>query len=368
MDFITQLPDSKGRTNIIVVTDRLGKGVMWSGLRNIDADTVAKWFVKNICRHHGPPRAIVSDRGTQFVGEFWKRVCQLFRIKRQLSTASHPQTDGATERANQELEAYLRNFCNHAQDDWYDWLWTAELAYNNKDKASTRVSPFFLSHGYHMEPLQLDDIDLGNTTSTTTWSPIRAADQLIAKLKAATGWAQCSMATAQQEQEKAANKRRIQAPSFKVGDKVWLDLRNIKTDRPSKKLDARYAKYTVIEVLGSHSFRLNTPPGIHNVFHSDLLRYSPEDPLPSQQVQDTQPPALEGYGDDVYEVEEIVDEKPSRGRPTSGGRRPLQYLIKWKGYTRPTWEPESALQENVALEAWEAKKASGYVPVSTRRR
>ena len=57
------------------------------------------------------------------------------------STAFHPQTDGQTERVNQEIEAFLRIFVNERQDDWADWLPLAEFAYNNAVHASTRASP-----------------------------------------------------------------------------------------------------------------------------------------------------------------------------------------------------------------------------------
>ncbi|KAF4614379.1 hypothetical protein G7Y89_g15358 [Cudoniella acicularis] len=77
-------------------------------------------------------------------------------------------------------------------------------------------------------------------------------------------------------------------PSFQVGDKVWLNLKNIRTDRPSKTLDVRNAKYTVIEVIGSYSYRLDTPPGISNVFYSQLLRLANDDPLLSQVRTDNQ--------------------------------------------------------------------------------
>ena len=52
-------------------------------------------------------------------------------------------------------------------------------------------------------------------------------------------------------------------------------------DRPSKKLDAKYAKYTVTEIVSSHSYRLDTPPGIHNVFYIRLLKLAKSSPLPS---------------------------------------------------------------------------------------
>jgi len=68
-------------------------------------------------------------------------------IKSKLSTAFHPQTDGQTERVNQELEQYLRMFIDHRQEQWPEWLGTAEFAYNNKAHSSTRTLPFKANYG-----------------------------------------------------------------------------------------------------------------------------------------------------------------------------------------------------------------------------
>ena len=57
-------------------------------------------------------------------------------------TVFHPQTDGQTEKVNQELEQYLRMFIDHRQEQWPDWLGIAEFAYNNKVHSSTKTLPF----------------------------------------------------------------------------------------------------------------------------------------------------------------------------------------------------------------------------------
>ena len=62
-------------------------------------------------------------------------------------TAYHPQTDGQTERVNQELEQYLRLFTNERQDDWDELLPLAEFSYNNHIHSSTKQVPFYLDTG-----------------------------------------------------------------------------------------------------------------------------------------------------------------------------------------------------------------------------
>lgn len=352
MDFVTDLVESDGCKNLLVITDRLSKGTIMIPMTDIKTETVCKEFIKNYYRLHGLPRAIVSDRGTQFVNHFWKRICQLLKITRRLSTAFHPETDGSTERMNTTLEEFIRSFVDLSQENWAELMPMAELAINNRDAASTQVSPFFLAHGYHMDPIQVAQEDLSPEGNAT---PIQRADQIVKKIQRASEWAQMAMALAQQRQEEAANRIRQQAPNFRVGDKVWLSLKNVKTTRPNKKLDAQHAKYTVIEVIGSHSFRLDTPPGIHNVFHSDKLKLAATDPFPSQEQTDPQPSPRIVSDQEEYEVDEIVGERQvARGRGMQH-----QYQVKWTGYQRPTWEPATAFQETAALDRWERRNKGG---------
>jgi len=87
------------------------------------------------------------DRGVQFAVGIIKELNNLLGIQTKLSTAYHPQTDGQTERTNQELEQYLRVFIDHRQEQWPDWLGTVEFAYNNKIHAVTKNSLFKVNYG-----------------------------------------------------------------------------------------------------------------------------------------------------------------------------------------------------------------------------
>ncbi|KAM4061304.1 integrase core domain-containing protein [Hirsutella rhossiliensis] len=84
----------------------------------MEAEACAERFLWCFARYHWWPDAITSDRGSNWVGRFWRHMCKLLGIDQQLSTAYHPQTDGGPERMNQEVQAYLRAVINQNQNDW----------------------------------------------------------------------------------------------------------------------------------------------------------------------------------------------------------------------------------------------------------
>ena len=71
------------------------------------AEGLARLFRDNVWRLHGLPESIISDRGPQFVAGLTRELNGMLGIKTKLSTAFYPQTNGQTERMNQELEQYL---------------------------------------------------------------------------------------------------------------------------------------------------------------------------------------------------------------------------------------------------------------------
>jgi len=178
-------------------------------------------------------------------------------------------------------------------------------------------------------------------------SGIERGEAIVQRIQCALDWAKASMASAQEDQQRSANRTRQTSPLYRVGDKVWLNLEHFRTTRVNKKLDWRNAKYTITELIGSHAVRLNTPPGPHNVFHVDKLRLASEDGFPSQQNDDMQPEPITIDGELEYEIEEIVNESY-----VANARKPYQYEVKWKGYAKTTWEPAKEVEETIALDNW----------------
>ena len=137
-----------------------------------------------------------------------------------------------------------------------------------------------------------------------------------------------------------ADRRRSTFISFKKGDKVWLDSRNLKTIYHKKMKPKREEPFVITEVWGPVTYRLLLPASwqIHNVFHATLLRKYKENEVYEENFMEPPPELVEG--EEVYEVETILNHR-RRGRG-------YQYFIKWWGYPIPdaSWEPEHAFSND----------------------
>ena len=148
MDFIGPLPNSRGFDTLFVVTDRLtGYMKVEPTLQIATAKDIADLFHRTWYRQFGLPRAIVSDRDKLFLSKFWKELHRLLNVKIKLSTAYHPETDGAMERANKTIIEALRHYVNQRQTDWAKHLTHVESVFNNSISAATQHAPNDLLYG-----------------------------------------------------------------------------------------------------------------------------------------------------------------------------------------------------------------------------
>ena len=152
MDFIIDLPLSKGYNSLFVVVDRLSKATILSPCnKTITAEETSQLYLSNVWKRTGLPHHVISDRGPQFASKIMQEIWSKLGVKSTMSTAFHPQTDGETERVNQELEQYLRIFCNFQVDNWAELLPFMEFAHNARAHSATNHSPFKVWYGYQPE-------------------------------------------------------------------------------------------------------------------------------------------------------------------------------------------------------------------------
>lgn len=111
---MTQLLHSLGHNAIVVIVDRLSKMIrLVPANGELTSEGLARIYHDCVWKDFGLPDCIISDRGTQFTSNFMRDLNHLLGMSTNMSTAYHPQTDGQTERINQEIEQYLRLFVNH---------------------------------------------------------------------------------------------------------------------------------------------------------------------------------------------------------------------------------------------------------------
>jgi len=150
MDFIEKLPSSSRFDTILVIVDRLTKQAIFIPAHDtITSADLARLFVLHVFSKHGIPSHVTSDRGLEFVSNFFQSLGTALDMRLHFTSGYHPEGDGQTEHMNQTLKQYLRVYCNYQQDNWSELLPLAEFAYNNAPSATTGVSPFFTNKGYH---------------------------------------------------------------------------------------------------------------------------------------------------------------------------------------------------------------------------
>jgi transposase InsO family protein len=366
MDFVGPLPPSEsfeGVTyeTILTVTCRLTKERHLIPIKSTTAENTARILCRDVFSKHGLPLHALSDRGPQFTSSFMRFAYKAFGVDQRLTSSYHPQGNGQAENTNKTMEKYLRAYVNYKQDDWVNWLWMAEFVANNTVSASTGVTPFFATRGTHP---RMTDVDIATMPAVAKVGPRKidelAAQEFALEMSKLHRHLRQEVARAQLTQSEAANQLRRVHPQYKVGDEVYVSTRNWTTTRPTKKLDYRFAgPYRILSRIGSNdavTYKLDLPHNLglrnrDNAFHASLLQPSTTDdgpPLEGQLVEPPPPIEVLRPGDDEaqkeLEVERILDSKilKQRGRVSAGKERrtTVEYLVQWKGFPDPTWEPQ----------------------------
>ena len=331
-DFITKLPLAQEYDSILVVVDRLTKMVHFiPTIEKTSAEGLARLFRDNVWKLHGLPESIISDRGPQFAAGLMKELNEMLQIKRKLSTAFHPQTNGQTERVNQELEQYLRMFIDHRQEQWPEQLGIAEFTYNNKAYLSTKISPF--KANYRQDPrMGFEGRKKGKYAG---------AEKFVEKMREIQEEAKAALGKVQEDMKKYTDRKRTEVEEYKVGDLVMLSTKDLKyqmVGRRTEKLTERFVgPYKVKRIVSTNAVELKLPSTIkiHPVVNvSRICRYVGQ--VKGQKKEKLAPVIIKG--EEEWEVERILNKRQVRGKN--------KYLVCWKGFIAEsdTWEGRENLK------------------------
>jgi transposase InsO family protein len=327
MDLLTDLPKSRGFDCILSIVDHgLTKGIiLCPTTKTATAKTITDLFMEKVYSRFGIPDKIISDRDPRFMAKSIRTLFKHLGTKQAFSSAYHPQSDGTTERFNQEISAYLSIYCTHNPLSWVENIPTLEFAHNSKIHSDRKMTPFELMYGTkpHGIPSIIEE------------SNIESTEQRIESLDHARKEAIAAHNIAKERME-----QRIKSTfkPFVIGQKVWLEARNLKLPFKSGKIaPKRVGPYPITRVISPLDYELRLPDSwrIHNVFHAVLLTPYLENDIHGPNDETPSPDLIEG--NEEYEVEGIINHRTKNGQD--------QFYIKWKDYNHEenSWMTEDDL-------------------------
>lgn len=271
LDIVGPLPES-GTAKlkyILTIQDDLTKFSLAYPIRSITAEESSECLLHFISLF-GIPKCILTDQGTNFTADLFKKTCQFLKIKQLWSTPYHPQTQGALERSHSTLKEYLRPYINENQDNWPRYVYTAMLAYNTAVHSTTHFSPYELLFGHKPN---IPDSIYANASNTTYPEYVKMLQHRMKHTR--------DKALEFIEKSKINSKTyydsRTRPIEYKAGDYVLLKnhLRLRKALSPAWK-----GPYKVIKVHGNHTLTLLINRR-HVRHHYDEVKHVDAQPVPA---------------------------------------------------------------------------------------
>lgn len=352
IDFIDALPKCRGFSRMATVTCKGSKAVIFVPLKEkCSAEDFAQVFLETVYPRWGMPVKIISDRDPRFTSNFWRALMSLLHVKLGMTTASHPQADGQSERTNRTIEIMVRSFIFDLEEkgepyaDWLRLLPLLEFEHNMTLNVSTGFAPFDLL--YSVRPRR--PMERALLQKKRDEVPVKSAWQLSEELEERRRIARKALRKAQSFQKKYYDMKRSPVPEFREGEKVVF----LPYDK-AKKLDPHGRCVRIRAKISPLAYRISRPkenPKMHDVVSIDFLRKyfrrgkQPEDPVtPSPSASETEDRGVE-------EVEAVIGERRI-GDET-------EFLVRWKDFddNEMSWLKRSELGgASDALKDWLEKR------------
>ena len=229
LNFVIGFPESQNPTTrmnydmICTIIDGLTKYVKFVPCKiTMTTEELARLFLKKKIADHGIPEQIISDRDKLFISKFNTGLRETLGMKKSISTAFHPQTNGQIKRMNQTLKQYLKMFTKKKYK-WVELLPTAQMAIKNSYNENLKQIPHEALYG-----TILKTVEIGPTSN-------QAASTFATRMKNNGAAIGTKITKTRQKIKKKLDTKKTPV-IIKPGDKALLSTKNL-TDN---KLDTPY--------------------------------------------------------------------------------------------------------------------------------
>ena len=201
----------------------------------------------------------------------------------------------------------MRIFIDHRQEQWPDWLGTAEFAYNNKVHLSTKTLPFKANYG--QDPRMEFEVRKKER--------YQEVEKFVTEIKEIQEEVKAALGKAQEKIKKYVDRKREEAGEYKEGNLVMLSNKDLKYQmigRRTEKLTERFVgpyKIKKVVLLNAVELELPNTVKIHSVVNvSRIQRYIEQ--VEGQRKEQPAPVIIEG--EEKWEIKRILNKQWIRGK------------------------------------------------------
>ena len=250
MDLVNMVRTPRGNKYILTLTEYNTRFVEAFAIPNMQASTIARILVDEICFRYSAPKVLLSDLGANLISNIVSETCKLFKIDRVHTTPYHPQTNALLEKFNETLCKNLAMYVQADHTDWDLYLKGICYAYNTSVcTESVQYTPFFLMFG--RTPIHpIDTVILPNTVPQ-----VETVQETVIKLQKAREVARQNVLEKQQKIKERYDKT-ANPVVFEPGDMVWIYIPQVMVGGSKKFFHNYSGPYILLRKTGPTNFEV----------------------------------------------------------------------------------------------------------------
>jgi transposase InsO family protein len=348
VDIAGPLPESSsGNRYFVTCVDAATGEPVAEAIRQADAESVVRVLKDRVFLKHGPPSALLTDRGAQFMGNLWDEVARRLGTKLKFTSPFRPSTNGRCERMNGTIKNILKRLCGHLQRDWDLHLQEAVCSILHAPNRTLKEAPYFLVYG--QEPRFALEQTLKIPSRPTPKSRLTLSEEglsILESMDKAMELVYRNVREAQRARQLAWDQSHKNV-KFEMGSEVlyWRPVPVGGGEGRSTSLAALWSgPYRIEKATGPLNYRI---VGVDNPADTHVVHVSRLKPYVRRQSDSSAPTPA-----DHFEIEDILDQRSS-----SEG---IEYLVKWRGFSHRynSWVRREDLAADELLERFERERAA----------